>query len=101
MADKKELEGVITEVKDGIAYIYLSKDKAEELSAASFVELPKAGTEVKEGEQFANVETAKSVESLKSPVSGVVDKVSEELKDDPSSISQKTSAKNFIITVKL
>ena len=101
MADKKELEGVIAEIKDGIAYIYLSKDKAEELSDASFVELPKAGAEVKEGEQFASVETAKSVESLKSPVSGVVDKVSEELKDDPSYISQKTSTENFIITVKL
>jgi len=101
MADKKELEGVIAEIKDGLAYIYLSEEKAEELSDASFVELPQIGAKIKEGEQFASVETAKSVESLKSPVSGVVDKVSEELKDDPSSISKKTSTENFIIIVKL
>jgi len=101
MADKKELEGVIAEIKDGLAYIYLSEEKAEELSDASFVELPQIGANVKEGEQFASVETAKSVESLKSPVSGVVDKVSEELKDDPTSISKKTSTENFIIIVKL
>jgi glycine cleavage system H protein len=101
MADKKELEGVIAEIENGVAFIYLTDEKANELSDASFVELPAIGTEVKEGEAFANVETAKSVENLKSPVSGTVEKISDDLKNNPGLISQKTSKENFIITVKL
>lgn len=101
MADKKELEGVIAEIENGIAFLYLSEDKAGELSDASFIELPEPGKEVKEGEQFSSVETAKSVEALKSPVSGTVEKVADDLKGAPANIAQKTSKDNFIITVKL
>jgi glycine cleavage system H protein len=101
MAEKKELEGVIAEIENGIAFLYLTDEKANELNDASFVELPTTGTKVKEGEAFANVETAKSVENLKSPVSGTVEKTSDDLKSNPGLISQKTSKENFIITVKL
>ncbi len=99
--EKKELEGVIAEINEGVAFLYLSEEKANDLSDASFVELPKEGTEVKEGESFANVETAKSVEALKSPVSGKVEKIAEDLKNSPADIAKKTSKENFIITVKL
>ena len=43
MADKKELEGVIAEIENGVAFIYLTDEKANELSDASFVELPAIG----------------------------------------------------------
>ncbi len=101
MSEKKELEGVIAEIENDTAYIYLSSEKAGQLSEASFVELPEIGKEVKEGEQFANVETAKSVENLKSPVSGTVTAIAEDLKTTPANISSKTSKENFIVQVKI
>ncbi len=101
MSEKKELEGIIAEIENGVAFLYLSTDKANDLSDASFVELPEVGKKINEGEQFASVETAKSVEALKSPVSGTVEKIAEDLKNSPQNITEKTSKDNFIITIKL
>ncbi len=101
MSEKKELEGVIAEIENGVAFLYLGTDKANDLSDASFVELPEVGKKINEGEQFASVETAKSVEALKSPVSGTVEKIAEDLKNSPQNITEKTSKDNFIITIKL
>ena len=101
MAEKKELEGVVAEIENDTAYIYLSSEKAGELSDANFVELPAIGKEVKEGEAFVKVETAKAVENLKSPVSGKTEKVADDLKDNPSAVAQKTSKENFIVKIKL
>ncbi len=64
-----------------------------------FVELPKIGSKVAQGEEFAQLETIKAVISLKSPVDGIVTKVNPELADKPEKINEDPYGEGWLVTV--
>lgn len=74
--------------KDGdtvlIGLTYYAQDQ---LGDIVFVNLPEAGDEVAMGESFADVESVKAVSDIYSPVTGVVEKVNEELLDAPETVN--------------
>ncbi len=54
-----------------------------------FVDLPKAGRELKKGETFGVVESIKAVSDLYSPVSGKVVESNSALPDDPALVNRE------------
>ena len=70
------------------ARLGISDFAAEALGKIIYVDSPKLGAEVKQGEPFAAVESGKAQVELTSPVSGQVTKVNDRLAEEPDLINQ-------------
>lgn len=62
-----------------------------------FVELPRVGQTVTQGEAFGVVESVKSVSDLLSPLDGVVAAVNEALRDQPELVNSDPYGDGWII----
>ena len=60
----------------------------DELGDIVFVELPEAGDEVSQGEDFGVIESIKAVSDLYAPVSGTVSAVNDALFDQPELVNE-------------
>ena len=83
-----------------VATIGISDYAQHALGNIVYVDMPEAGDEVSQGDDFGAVESVKAASDLISPVSGEVVEVNEELVDQPELINQDAYA-NWIIKVKL
>ena len=72
-----------------------------ELGDVVFVELPKAGTQVKAGQSFGTVESVKAVSEIFSPVSGEVVQTNAALADSPEKINQDPHDTAWLVKVRL
>jgi glycine cleavage system H protein len=72
-----------------------------ELGDVVFVELPKAGTQVKAGQSFGTVESVKAVSEIFSPVSGEVVETNAALADSPEKINQDPHGAAWLVKVRL
>jgi len=72
-----------------------------ELGDVVFVELPKAGTQVKAGKSFGTVESVKAVSEIFSPVSGEVVETNAALADSPEKINQDPHGAAWLVKVRL
>lgn len=72
-----------------------------ELGDVVFVELPKAGTQVKAGQSFGTVESVKAVSEIFSPVSGEVTETNSALADSPEKINQDPHGAAWLVKVRL
>jgi glycine cleavage system H protein len=72
-----------------------------ELGDVVFVELPKAGTQVKAGQSFGTVESVKAVSEIFSPVSGEVVETNATLADSPEKINQDPHGAAWLVKVRL
>ena len=61
-----------------------------------FVELPELGTEVKQGEVLATVESVKAVSDVYAPVSGTIVEINEELNDSPEIVNNDPYGEGWI-----
>lgn len=66
-----------------------------------FIELPKAGEKIKKGDVYVSLEAIKWSGHLKSPVSGEITEVNNELFDNPDTINKDPYIKGWIMKVKL
>jgi glycine cleavage system H protein len=73
----------------------------EQLKDVVFIDLPEVGAEVVHMEPFGVIESVKATNDLFSPVSGVVVKVNDMLKDDPGIVNQDPYGKGWMIVVEL
>jgi glycine cleavage system H protein len=64
-----------------------------------YVELPKVGATLTEGEPFGTVESVKAVSELYAPVSGKVVKVNQEVVDEPELLNTEPYADGWLIEV--
>lgn len=71
----------------------------EELTDIVFVELPKVGQEIKEGQEIAVVESVKSTSDVYSPVAGKVIKVNSDLENSPGDINADAYGKGWLAVV--
>lgn len=71
-----------------VATIGVSDYAQSEMGDVVFVELPELGDEVTADDDFATVESVKAVFDIKSPVSGKIVEVNEELEDSPELINK-------------
>jgi glycine cleavage system H protein len=72
-----------------------------ELGDVVFVELPKAGTQVKAGLSFGTVESVKAVSEIFSPVSGEVVETNAALADSPEKINRDPHGAAWLVKVRL
>jgi glycine cleavage system H protein len=72
----------------------------KQLGDVVYVELPEAGTTLKQGDSFGTIESVKAVSELYSPVSGKVLEVNGSLKDKPE-ILNSDPHRTWMIAVKL
>jgi glycine cleavage system H protein len=70
------------------ATIGITHHAQESLGDIVFVDLPKAGSEIRSRKPFGSVESVKAVSDLYAPASGTVTEVNEELATAPEKINQ-------------
>ena len=87
------------EIDGNIATIGIEKEKADELGSVSSIELPDAGKEVNKGDEVVTIETAKSVEKIKSPLSGKIVDVNETLKDNPEKLTEDPTGEGYLFKI--
>ncbi|MDP6742849.1 MAG: glycine cleavage system protein GcvH [Candidatus Thalassarchaeaceae archaeon] len=64
-----------------------------------YVELPDVGTIIEEHEEFASIESVKSVSGIFAPLAGSISKVNEELDDSPELINQDPYGAGWIVRI--
>ena len=74
--------------EDGLFVIGISDFAQDALGDLVFVNLPEVGDAVTAGEAFGDVESVKAVSDLRSPVSGTVAEINEELLDAPEKLNE-------------
>ena len=72
----------------------------KQLGDVVFVELPSAGTTVKQGEVFGTIESVKAVSELFAPLSGEVTEVNGDLANHPDAINAKPH-ETWMVKIKL
>ena len=95
----KEHEWIRVEGDTGVVGI---TDYAQgELSDVVFVELPKKGKHLKQGDAFGTVEAVKAVSDLYSPLSGEVTEVNPALEATPELVNKEPYKGGWMIKVKM
>ena len=69
------------------------------LTEIVYVELPDVGTIIEEQDEFASVESVKSVSSIFAPLAGSITEVNEELDDTPELINQDPYGAGWIVRI--
>lgn len=73
----------------------------EEMGDVVFVELPEAGEEFNQGDQFAVIESVKAVSDVFLPVSGEIIEVNEKLLEQPELINEEPHNQGWLVKVQL
>jgi len=71
----------------------------EALGDVVYVELPKVGASVTQGQSFGVIESTKAVSELYAPVSGKVVRVNDELSNAPQTVNQDPYDQGWMIEV--
>ena len=93
----KTHEWLRLEAKTGT--VGITEHAQEEISDVVFVELPKVGRAVRQGQEIAVVESVKAAFSIYSPVSGTVSKINEGLAKDPGAINRSPYEEGWIFAL--
>lgn len=72
-----------------------------ELGDIVFVELPKAGTAVKQGQSFGTIEAVKAVSDLYAPLSGQITEVNSLLDETPETVNNNPYGDGWMIKIKM
>lgn len=84
-----------------IVVVGISDYAQEQLGEVLYVEMPEVGDEVKQGQVFGSIESAKVVSDLIAPVSGEVVEINEALEDSPELTNESPYEDGWIIKVKI
>ena len=79
----------------------ITQHAQEEISDVVFVELPKVGRAVKQGEEVAVVESVKAAFSIYAPVSGTVAQVNDPLAKDPALINRSPYEQGWLLVLEV
>lgn len=79
------------------AYVGLTDYAQIHLGQIVFVDLPEIDSEVKAGDQLAEVESVKAVSEVYSPVSGKVIEINEDLLDNPGNVNEDVYGSWFAV----
>ena len=84
-------------LQDGLAYVGISAVACEQLGELVYIDLPKTGSVVKQGDEVCTVESVKAASPLFAPVSGTITGVSAELEDAPEQIQSDPYGKHIFV----
>jgi glycine cleavage system H protein len=83
------------------ATVGISHFAQDALGDIVFMDLPKVGTSVKQGQQIGEVESTKTTSTIYTPVSGTIVKINEDLKDHPETVNADPYGKGWITVIEL
>jgi glycine cleavage system H protein len=86
---------------NGIVALGITNFAQRELGDIVYVELPKAGTPMEQGQQLGTVESVKSVSELFAPVTGQVLEVNPVLAESPELLNQEAESGAWLLKAKL
>jgi glycine cleavage system H protein len=84
-----------------VATVGITDFAVGQLTDLTYVELPKVGSTVTQGERFGEVESVKAVSDLYSPVTGEVVAVNESLEEDVAPLSDDPFGAGWLMKVRV
>ncbi len=84
-------------LEKGKAVIGITEHAQKELGEIVYVEFPKVGTRLKQGEEMCVLESTKAATDIYAPLSGRVVAVNEALLKDPSLINRSPQEEGWLI----
>ena len=88
-------------VEGSKATIGITDFAQHELGEVVFVELPKVGDSVTQGESFGTIESVKAASDIYAPVSGEVTEINDELTESPELINDDPYGDAWLIRVEM
>lgn len=86
---------------DGLAVIGLTEYAASQMGEIVYVDLPEADTPVRAGDEIVEMESAKTVQNLISPVEGTIKYVNQAVSDDPQVITNDPYGEGWILKIEM
>ena len=86
---------------DNTVLLGITKFASDYLGDIVFIELPEAGNDVTQFEQFGEIESVKAVSELYSPVSGNISQINESVVQNPEILSDSPYEEGWLIQVEL
>ncbi|WEV64857.1 glycine cleavage system protein GcvH [Bifidobacterium sp. ESL0732] len=86
---------------DGLAVIGLTEYAASQMGEIVYVDLPEPDTPVRAGDEIVEMESAKTVQNLISPVEGTVKYVNQAVSDDPQVINNDPYGEGWILKIEM
>ena len=86
---------------DDVATVGITEYAQEQLGDVVYVELPKAGTEHKQGDPVAVVESVKAAADVKAPASGSVIEANDALPGSPELVNEDPAGRAWFYKVRL
>jgi glycine cleavage system H protein len=86
---------------DDVAIVGITDFAQEQLGDVVYVELPKPGTQMKQGDAVAVVESVKAAADVKAPASGSVIEANEALAGSPELVNEDPAGRAWFYKVRL
>ena len=87
--------------EDGIATIGITEFAQEQLGDIVFVDLPETGSIFDAGEEIAVIESVKAAADLKTPLTGEIVEVNEELADSPELVNESPTDEGWFCKIQM
>ncbi|MDF7640348.1 glycine cleavage system protein GcvH [Bifidobacterium sp. ESL0784] len=86
---------------DGLAVIGLTEYAASQMGEIVYVDLPEPDTPVRAGDEIVEMESAKTVQNLISPVEGTVKYVNSAVAEDPQVVNNDPYGEGWILKIEM
>jgi len=87
-------------IKDAAAVVGVSDHAQHEISDVVFVELPKVGRKVKQGEACSVIESVKAAFDIYAPLSGEIVAVNDKVVKDPALVNRSPHEEGWLFQIK-
>lgn len=87
-------------VSGDTATLGITKFAVDELTDVTFVQMKKAGTKLKKGDQVGEVESVKATSDIYSPIAGTIVEVNTQLEDDASKVNAEPYGAGWLVKIK-
>lgn len=87
-------------LKEGTALVGISDHAQHEITDVVFVELPKVGRKVKQGEACSVIESVKAAFDIYAPLSGEISAVNESVVKDPALVNRSPHEEGWLFSIK-
>ncbi len=88
------------EVRDGLAIVGLTRFAVEQLTDVIYIDLPKVGASVTNGQPIAEIESVKAVSDIYAPVDGEITEVNTALSSDASIVSRDPFGDGWLFKIR-
>ncbi len=94
-------EWIKIEAGSNIGIVGITDHAQKALGDIVYVELPKVGSEVKQGAPVAVIESTKAATDVYSPASGKIEAMNEHLNEVPETVNKSAEQKGWLFKIRL